>query len=173
MDVIIEFGKILLPAAAVLYGMYLVIKSFTQQELGKMSMDLRNKNREVTLPIRLQAYERLCLFLERITPNNLVLRLNDSKFSAKQFQQVLLKEVREEYNHNLSQQVYVSDHTWILLKKAMEEVIALINQSASGMTEDAKSVDLAKRIFERVVEQNVDPTSVALIEIKNEARKLF
>ena len=173
MEVIIEFGKILLPAAAVLYGMYLVVKSFAHQELSKLSMDLRNKNREVTLPIRLQAYERLCLFLERITPNNLVLRLNDSKYSAKQFQQVLLKEVREEYNHNLSQQVYVSDHSWNLTKKAMEEVIALINQSASGMTDDAKSVDLAKRVFERVMEHNADPTTGALTEIKNEARKLF
>jgi len=73
MTTLLEFAKLLIPAAAVLYGMYLVVKSFVQKELDKAEIDIRSKNTAVILPLRLQAYERISLLLERIAPNNLSL----------------------------------------------------------------------------------------------------
>ncbi len=173
MEVLLEFAKLLIPAAAVLYGMYLVVKSFVQKELDKSRIEIKSKNTEVTLPLRLKAYERLSLFLERITPNNLIIRVRDNSFTAPQFQQALLNEIREEFNHNLSQQIYVSDNAWNLVKNAKEEVIALVNKSSKDLNPDQNSLVLAKRIFDTLMERKVDPTAVALSQIKEEVRSLF
>lgn len=173
MDLLLEFAKLLIPAATVLYGMYLVVKSFVQKELDKAQIDIKSKNAEVILPLRLQAYERISLLLERIAPNNLVVRIRDNSFSTGQFHQALVKDIREEYNHNLSQQIYVSDNAWNLVKSAKEEIIAVINQSAEGISADGKSLDLAKRIFEKMLERKADPTTIALSKIKEEVRTLY
>ncbi len=173
MDTVIEFAKLLIPAGAVLYGMYLVVKSFVQKELNQAAIEIRSKNHEVALPMRLQAYERICLFLERIAPNNLVIRLNDSKYSATQFQQVMVQEIREEYNHNLSQQIYISDQAWDLVKNAKEEVIATINQGSQGLPKEAKSLDLARKVFDLMMQKQSDPVTHALVQIKQEVRTLF
>lgn len=173
MEIVIEFAKLILPAAAVLYAMYLTIKSFLEKEMGEKLAAVRTQNASVITPIRLQAYERLCLFLERIMPNNLILRLNDSNYSYKEFQQVLIAGVREEFNHNLSQQVYVSDAVWELTRNAMEDVIITINQAAGEMSEKAQSKDLAKKIFEMQVEKKTDPVNTALAALKQEIRLNF
>ncbi len=173
MDTVLEFAKLLIPAAAVLYGMYLVVKSFVQKELNQAALELRGKNHEIALPIRLQAYERISLFLERTALNNLVIRLKENTFSAKEFQLVLVNEIREEYNHNMSQQIYISDQAWELVKNVKEETIACINQAGQGLPEDAKSVDLVKQIFEALMKKQTDPATHALLQIKQEVRTLF
>lgn len=173
MEIIIEFIKIFIPAAAVLYGMYLTVKSFVNKELEKKVVDLKMKNSETILPIRLQAYERMCLFLERIAPNNLIIRLNDSSYSAKQFQQILLSDIREEFNHNLSQQLYMGDESWRLVKITKEEVIMTINRAADGLPANAKSIDLAKKIFEHWESRAHDSITIALSHLKNEIREVF
>ncbi|HSZ26338.1 MAG TPA: hypothetical protein VK766_11480, partial [Cytophagaceae bacterium] len=146
MEIIGDFLKILLPAAAVMYGMFLTVKSFLNKDLEKRLVDIRIKNNELVLPIRLQAYERMALFLERISPHNLILRVNDPAYNVIQLHQRMLMEIREEYNHNLSQQVYMSDQAWGLVKTSMEEVIAVINKSTINIPPDAKGIELAKMV---------------------------
>nr|WKN39043.1 hypothetical protein K4G66_10050 [Tunicatimonas sp. TK19036] len=172
-SVIIEFIKILLPAAAVLYAMYLTVKSFLNKEISQRMADVKLKGIETTLPIRLQAYERLSLLLERITPSNLILRLNDSNYSAKEFQQILTFHVREEYNHNLSQQIYVGDQVWQFTTQAVEDVIATINNAADGLPAEARSIDLAKKALEIQSQKEVSPIEQALTEVKKEVKLLF
>jgi hypothetical protein len=174
MEIIIaDFVKILLPAAAVLYGMYLTVKSFLNKDFEKKLIDIKIKTNEQVLPLRLQAYERMCLFLERITPHNLVVRANDPAYTVGQFQQKLLSEIREEYNHNLSQQIYMSDQSWGLIKNSMEEIISVINKAAIEVPSDARGIELAKMIFENLVQKPDDPTSKALKFLKNEIRQVF
>lgn len=173
MEIIIEFAKLILPAAAVLYAMYLTVKSFLDKEIADKMANLKTQNGSIITPIRLQAYERLCLFLERIMPNNLVLRLNDSAYSAKEFQQILIANVREEFNHNLSQQVYVSNEVWGLTRNAMEDVIMTINKASDGMAEDARSTDLGKKIFDIHMNKKNDPVNHALSVLKQEVRLNF
>lgn len=173
MEILVELAKLIIPAAIVLYGMYLTVRSFTTKELEKAMLDHKMKSRDTVLPIRLQAYERMCLFLERISPNNLVVRLNDSAYNAKQFQQILLAEIRNEYNHNLSQQVYMSDEAWDVVKNAKEAVITAINQAGEELSEEAKGVALAKKVFEKMLEKEQDPIGHALVLVKNEIRQVF
>lgn len=173
MEILIEFGKILLPAAAVLYAMYLIVKSFLDKELEKQALQVRGKSIETVLPNRLHAYERICLFLERISPNNLVVRLNNGDYTAREFQHIMLQEVREEYNHNVSQQVYMSDEVWDLVKTAKEELIVSINEAAMGLDESATGLDLSKGLFDATVSRDFDPIQKALLAVKAEIRTTF
>lgn len=173
MEAIIEFGKILLPAAAVMYAMYLTIKSFVNKELEKYRMEIRGKSIETVLPNRLHAYERVCLFLERISPDNLVVRLNNGEYTAREFQQILLNEIREEYNHNVSQQLYMSNEVWEMVKNAKENLIVAVNEATYELPETATSVDLSKLIFEKIMSNESDFIQTALYAVKNEIRETF
>jgi hypothetical protein len=173
MEVLGDFLKIVLPAAAVMYAMFLTVRSFLNKDFEKKLVEIRIKNNELILPIRLQAYERIALFLERISPHNLIMRVNDPAYNVAQLHQRMLMEIREEFNHNLSQQVYMTDQAWGLVKNSVEEVIAIINKSSSGIPPDARGIELAKMVFENLVQRNEDPVSKALKFIKAEIQQVF
>ena len=173
MESLIEFGKILLPAALVLYAMYLGVKVMIAKQLTQEEMELQQKNIAITLPIRLQAYERMSLFLERIDPNNLVIRINQPELDARVFHQMLLKEIRDEYNHNVSQQVYMSNAVWQEIKTAKEDLITAINATAGNLPDDSTSMDLARSLFEYLMNKEVDPIEHALKSLKEEISKTY
>ena len=173
MEPLIEFGKIVLPALLVLYAVYLLVRTFIHKEIELKKLEVRGRSIETILPNRLQAYERITLFLERMAPQNLLVRLNTSNMPAKEFHQLLLGEIRNEYNHNVSQQVYMSEEVWNMVKNAKEDLIVTINEAASHMTIDSTSLDLAKRIFEHSVNKSVDPLGHALSELKREIQRTF
>jgi len=173
MDAVIEFIKILVPASLVLYGAYLLVAKFIQREIELKKLEVRSRSIESILPNRLQAYERMTLFLERISPQNLLVRLNAPGLPAREFHQLLLSEIRNEYNHNASQQVYMSEEVWSLIKNAKEDLIVAINDSASEMKMEATSLDLSKKIFEKSVNKSVDPIAHALTELKKEIQRTF
>lgn len=153
--------------------MYLTIKSFISRELSKKEVDLKIKTMETVLPIRLQAYERMVLYLERISPHNIVVRVNDHGFNVADLRMRLLHDIREELNHNLSQQLYMSEELWTQVKTATEEVIAVVNQAASNLDQEAKSIELAKAIFDRMAAMKQDPIEIALSKAKEEIQKIF
>ncbi len=173
MDALIEYGKILLPASLVLYAVYLMVRSFITKEIELKKLEIRTRSIETILPNRLQAYERMCLFLERISPPNMLLRLNNPGYSAREFHKLLLDEVRNEYNHNVSQQIYMSEEVWSMIKNAKEDLTILINEASSGMEGEATSLDLARRIFELTLEKKVEPIGHALSELKKEIQQTF
>jgi hypothetical protein len=173
MDALIEFGKILIPASVVLYAAFLLVRSFIQKDIDLKKLEIRGRSIETVLPNRLHAYERMTLFLERMSPQNLLVRLNTGSIHAKEFQQLLLAEVRNEYNHNVSQQVYISEEVWELIKNAKEDLIVSINDAASEMGDEASSMDLSKKIIEKTLGKAVDPLAHALSELKREVQRIF
>ncbi|MEM9326721.1 MAG: hypothetical protein AAGA85_13740 [Bacteroidota bacterium] len=173
MEELIDLAKILAPAALVLYLAYLLVRSFLNNQLEEIRQRMTQKGQEVAMPIRLQAYERVCLLLERVAPDNLIPRLNNSEYTAGQFRQILLTEVREEFNHNLSQQVYMSDEAWSYVKSAVEDTLSMINEAGNNVESDEKSLALAKKIFDLSIERKPDMHTTALLFVKDEARKLF
>jgi hypothetical protein len=173
MEIVTDLLKILLPSALVLYAMYLTMTAFLKKQFEEKQLEQRRKQVEVALPIRLQAYERMCLFLERISPNNLIVRMNGSATRAIEFQQILMQEVREEFNHNLSQQVYMSHEAWEQIRGAQQEVITLINQAAVEVAPDATPLELSKKIFEKIIQENRNPTANALKLVKEEIQREF
>lgn len=168
-----SFIVVMLLGGIVTFGMYLTITTVASKVFDKQKYDLRFKNTEITLPLRLQAYERMCLYLERITPNNLLLRLVPGVQTALELQQVLLFEIREEFNHNLAQQVYISPEGWEHIANAMNEIVAIINQAAVEVEPQSPSSDLAKKILAQVIQKEVQPTTHALNFIKKEIQSVF
>ncbi|CAD5255282.1 MULTISPECIES: hypothetical protein [Imperialibacter] len=173
MEPLVDLAKIIIPAGLVLYAMYLMVRSFLNKELEKRMLELKMKNTESILPIRLQAYERMCLFLERISPSNLLARLSTGNLTSKELQHVLLKEIRDEFNHNLSQQLYMSDDAWRSIKSAMESVIMIVNQAITEVNPESKSIELAKAVIQRAMQEERDPVEQALSFMKDEIRKVF
>lgn len=173
MEIVYDLLKITIPAALVLYLAYLLVRSFLQKQLDEIAFSVRQKNQEIVVPIRLQAYERVILLLERITPANLLSRLGSSDYNAEEFQQILVHEIRNEFNHNLSQQVYMSDSAWTYVSTAIEQTISLINSSANSLTKDAKGIELARVVLENSAGVESDSPKHAIKFIKEEIQTIF
>lgn len=125
------------------------------------------------ITVTLQAYERMMLFLERINPANLIPRVMTPGVRAGSLQDILLKNIREEYEHNMSQQLYVYSRSWELIKSAKEEVVSLINNSASGLKPDDDGSLLAKEILTAGFKDKVDPVEKAELNLKKDLKDIF
>lgn len=167
------FISIVFPSAAVLVGMYLTVKTFLAKDFEKKLIEMKIKNGEVVTPLRIQAYERIALLLERITPNNLIVMLNQPGMNVAVLHHSLLSQVREEFGHNMAQQVYVSDDVWAHVKSAVNDLNIVINESSKGLDVEAPSVELAKAIFEKYASLPFDPVANAQLKVKAEIRQLF
>jgi hypothetical protein len=187
MEWLVTLIQILFPAAIVLYAMYLTVRSFAQKEIRQLEyerdirlaqtqerkMELAVKNQAEVLPVRLQAYERMILFLERISPAQIVLRLNQDGMNVAVLHYLMLQDIRNEYGHNVSQQMYMSNEAWESIKRAMEETVVLINQSAIGLDEEAPATELAMRILVNVREFDINTSGGAIEFLKNEVKQNF
>ena len=173
MEELLDLLKYTVPALVVFVACFFILKKFMDNEYRKQLLELRKANQNYTTPLRLQAYERMILFLERVSLNNLVSRVQKRGMSAKQFQSDLIVTVRTEFEHNLSQQIYVSQAAWDTVKLAKEEVIKVINVSATQVKDDATSAELSQKIFEILLKLEVSPTQMAISTIKKEVRQLF
>jgi hypothetical protein len=184
MDLFVEFLKFFLPLAALVLVVWLFLRMFFNREAVQRrteleAIDRRNlltmktENAKVITPLRLQAFERAVLLLERITPDNLVMRMRRTDVGSGEMQGILLKSIRDEYDHNMSQQLYVSDEAWDMVKKAKEEVIQLIYNAGSDIKEGEQGIDLCRHVLERGASYENPPTTMAIKALKSEIKKLF
>jgi len=164
---------VIITVSLLTFGLYLTITSIAKNYFEKQQWDNRRRNSELIVPLRLQAYERMCLFLERITPDNLVVRLSGAAENAAEFHHMLLKEIREEYNHNLAQQLYMSHAAWGNIKKAMHDTVALINRAAEKAGKDASPTEMGRQIFQLIMENDEQATEKALKFLKEEIQAVF
>ena len=142
-------------------------------EQRKQLYEVRKENQKATTPLRLQAYERIVLFLERISPENLVLRVHKPGMSAKLLQANLIITIKTEFEHNVAQQIYISSSSWEVVKKVKEDIIRAINIAADNLDDNATGVELGQKLFEVMSKLEKSPTHVAIGILKNEIRQLF
>lgn len=174
MDIVSELLKIILPASIVFGATYLLIKSFLDNDQKRREMEAKKVSHSTILPLRLQAYERVIIYLERINPNTMVVRVNKQGFSSQQLHMELIKAIKSEYEHNLSQQIYMSYGAWELVKNAKEEILKLVNISATKVAHDAPGNDLAMMILNITSGLGKKlPSDVAIDAIKREVNQVF
>ncbi|HRG58002.1 MAG TPA: hypothetical protein PK323_03540 [Bacteroidia bacterium] len=173
MEDILDIFKYILPSVVTFLAAYFIIKAFLDREYKNKLMDLRMQNHSTITPIRLQAYERMTLFLERIALTQLITRVHKSGMSARLLQNEMVKTIRAEYEHNLSQQIYVTQQCWNSIKTAKEETIRAINIASTKVPDDAAGLDLINVIFELVTKVEKLPTDIALEQLKLEAKQTF
>lgn len=173
LSVFLEIVKYLIPALIVFVITHYQLKSFFDSEYQKRLIDLRFEQTKNIQPLKLQSYERLILLMERMSPESLVMRTYQPGISASQLKMDLIADINTEFNHNISQQLYVSIQCWQMVRVVKEEMINLINTAYTDAGHNAVGLDLSKAIFEQLIKMEEVPTHKALIFIKKEFDLMF
>lgn len=172
-DVIFQIALVLIPAGGVLMTTIYFLRKENDKELRNMQIELKKQRQEFFLPNRVEAYQRAVLLMERIHPNSLVMRLHNPGLPAKAMQAELLKAIRDEYDHNVAQQIFISPSIWEMVKNSKEETIKIINIAGNQMQATSMGLDLAGKIFEIVAEIGELPTEITVKVLKEDLQRLF
>lgn len=171
MNDIVDIAIAVGPAIVVGVIAYYFFNSFVENEDGRRRFLLHRDSQKELLPIRLQAYERLTLFLERISPSQLLLRVKPSEADKDVYERLLVSQIEQEFEHNLSQQIYMSDECWNVIRSAKNGTIQLIRQT--GRNEEVTTADgLRQRLLEDLA-GGPAPSNVALDYLRKEVSGLF
>ena len=173
MEGILEISKYIIPSLVVLLTVWIVLNHFFNNQKEQRLHERQLQSHKKTLPLRLQAYERIILFLERISFENLLIRKDQTHTTVQGFQQHLVSSIRSEYEHNISQQIYVSEEAWKVVRMTKENAIKLVNTASQSLDPDQAAIELSKTILQMQIQASASPTQIALGIIKAEARKLF
>jgi hypothetical protein len=172
MMILFQILLAVIPAAIVFLTTALFLKRQSEKDTRRMQMSKTKKNQNF-LTERLEAYQRAILLLERIHPNSLIMRIHNPSLPSSVFQSELIKAVREEFEHNVTQQLFISIEAWNMLKKAKDETVKIINVAGQQMTDSSMSTDLAGKIFEIVGEVGDLPSEITIDYLKKEFQELF
>jgi hypothetical protein len=168
LEVLTDILKYTLPALIVFFTVHYLFKNFLNQQYRLRDLKFRNNLGKDVRALKLQAYERLILFCERITFENLSYRLVHTDMGVRELQNAMLIAIQQEFEHNITQQIYVSENLWKIIQLAKEQMQAHISQ-ASGQNNG----ELLNNIHASIAHAKADPVSFAKAAIRNEAELLF
>ncbi|MBO3116483.1 hypothetical protein J4050_06975 [Winogradskyella sp. DF17] len=161
----------LLPAAIVGAIAYYFFKQHIENEAGRRRFLLQKDRQKESFPIRLQAYERMALFLERITPSKLLTRVNPTSSNKEDYEALLVASIQQEFEHNLSQQIYLSDDCWTVIIAAKNATIQLIRKA--NMNEKTDSANKLREVILTELMETSAPSNAALSFIKKEVGEMW
>ena len=170
-DKIIELGFYTLPALITGAVAYYSFQSFITSEENRRKFHLLKENQKQALPLKLQAYERLALFLERINPTKILIRVAPLSDSKVDYQNLLIQHIEQEYEHNLTQQIYVSDECWSMIVTAKNTIIQNIRKTVLN-PEITTSDKLRESILTNMFDSE-SVSSIALGYLKNEVKDIL
>lgn len=174
MSVLLEILKYTIPGLVVFASVYYVLKMYMDQHYQTLALGKKTEAQKIILPIRLQAYERLMLLCDRIQLPNLLLRIRSGQMSVAELKAALMIAVAQEFDHNTSQQLYVSDTLWRILSLAKADTLTMITKAAEGLEPEHSDEMLVQRMF-ALLDQLGENTTVhrAQMAIRTEAGQLF
>ena len=161
----------LLPAVIVALIAYYFFSRYTKNEEGRRRFLLHKDSQATALPLRLQAYERLTLFLERIAPGNLLLRVKPYNDNKDDYEALLLQTINQEFEHNLTQQVYVTEECWNVIRTAKSATVSIIRKTS--MNEKVTTSDKLRETILRDLMDNQAPSDAGLSYIKQEVAEIM
>ena len=168
-----EILKYCVPALCVLLATWLVMHKFYKSEAEKRLWELKRLSQKEISPLRMRAYERLSLLLERTTPEHMLLELSLGEMTILQVQQHLMRTIRMEYDHNLSQQIYVSNQVWDAIIASRDQMVAFINTMAQQMPPESNALDYAKVLITAYSSNGQTAIDQAMQLLRTEARSLL
>lgn len=171
MDTFLEILKYCIPALIVVLAVWVILRRLLAENENRRDFELRMQVVKHSLPTQLAAYERLTLLIERTKPQSMLNRLSLNGLSVPQLQQMLLQMVRDEFEHNAAQQIYVSQNAWSLIQQSRESLIQLINTVATKMN-GANVILFSNALIEIYGSQSQTPSDVALANLNQEVKKI-
>ena len=169
----IEVLKYCIPALIVLLATWIVMHKLFNNEQQKREWELKRASQKEISPIRLRAYERLALMLERTQPEHMLMDLEVATMTVQQVQQRLLQTIRLEFDHNMSQQIYVSESVWEQIMVARGQMMAFVTAMAVQLPPESTSLDYAKVLLTAYSTNGETANEKALRALKEEAAKLI
>lgn len=163
---IIELLSYTIPALITGVVAYYFFDAHLKNDELRRKYRLMQQAQQQALPLRLQAYERLSLFLERISPANLLIRISPLSDDKNQYENLLINMIDQEFEHNLTQQIYVTNEAWTIIRTAKNATIQIIRKT--NMSERVTSADKLRETILNDLLENQPPSSVALNYLKNE-----
>jgi hypothetical protein len=173
METLADILKITLPALIVFLTAWLVLQTMIKNDQNKRKQELILQNSRTVTPIKLQAYERIVLFLERISLESLLLRVSVQDMTAQQLHSAMLNAIRSEFEHNLSQQIYMSQQAWEIVRNARSNMIKIINSEVEKLPPDSSAMALSKKLLEKIIELEQEPTRAAIDYVKAEIGRMI
>jgi hypothetical protein len=173
MEYLLDIIKIVIPALLVFLTSWILLSNMIRNDREKRRQEIVLQGARTVMPIKLQAYERVVLFLERISLESLLIRVSTPDMTATQLQSALTATIRGEFEHNLSQQIYMSPQAWEVVRNARSNTIKIINNEAEKIKEDAPGIELSRQILSRVMELDQEPTKAAIDYIKGEVGRMI
>jgi hypothetical protein len=168
---IISYVAYLLPAIVVGLVAYYFFKGHTANEEGRRRYLIQKEAQNKIIPMRLQAYERITLFLERIDPNKLLIRVKPFSDELSKYEELLIRNIEQEFEHNLTQQIYLTSECWNLVNAAKNATIHIIRQGA--MHEKNNTADTMREWLLRNFMEEITPSQKALVYVRKEVSELF
>lgn len=162
-----------IPGLLVLMAVFMLVKRFLDRDYKLRLLDAKVAMQKNSMPIKLQAYERMVLFLERISPNHLLVRTHRAGVTASQLHADLLATIRAEFEHNLSQQIYVSSEAWEMVKNAKEDSLKQLNNAYALAGQNGTGMQLSSLVIDQVIKNENFPTQKAIDFLKAEAKQLL
>jgi hypothetical protein len=173
MEALTDILKISIPALIVFFTSWVLLRNMIRNDQDKRKQELILQNSRTVTPIKLQAYERIVLFLERISLESLLVRVSLSDMTAAQLHSTLLSTIRSEFEHNLSQQIYMSQQAWEVVRNARSNMIKIINSEAEKMQANSSGMAFSRQLLEKIMELEQEPTRAAIDFIKCEIGRLI
>jgi hypothetical protein len=171
--IVLEIIKYSVPALIVFLTVYFILKKYMDNQLQLMAMQNRSKRTDQLVVSKLQAYERLMMFCERIAVPNLIYRLKTNQSNARMLENSLLIGIQQEFDHNLSQQIYVSEQLWKIIQLSKDQLINYIMEQGSMLGEKASGEDLSRQLLNNLPSGDKDPVAKAKQAIRTETSILF
>lgn len=173
LDYLFELFKIIIPSIAVVVTVQIMLKNHFDDVKTRDRLAMSRENKKDLRPLQMQAYERIILFLERLQLDNLMMRMQKPNMTSRALHTAMLRAIRQEYEHNMTQQLYISPEAWKLTLMAKEEMIKLINLSASNLPAEATAMDLGTQMMNVLSKLDKIPVDVAINGVKQEFQSKF
>ena len=170
---LLEIVKFTLAGIGIVYVAFYLLKPYLDRAEKVQMVELKKTIANQTLPLRLQAYERIVLFIERVNPANMLIRLHGEASSAAELHALVVSELRSEYQHNISQQIYVTARTWTLVKRVKDDTLSVINNAVKALPENASALDLSKTVLAHLSHLQDNPYDIATNMIREDIEQLF
>jgi hypothetical protein len=169
----LDIVKYTIAGIGIVWIAFYLVKPYLDRDEKLQLLDFRKSMSSQTVPLRLQAYERLVLFIERINPANMLIRLNATAYGAQELQSLIAEDIRSEYQHNITQQIYVSSRAWAVLKHVKDDTLNIVNNAVKSLPGDASGLDLSKTILGYLAQLEDDPYEVATARLRKDLEELF
>ena len=168
---IIEILAYTLPSIITGSVAYFLFNSYFKDQQNTRRWLLQKEVQKEALPLRLQAYERMSLYLERINPTKLLIRIAPISNDKNDYENLIIAHVEQEFEHNLTQQIYMSDECWTIIVTAKNATIQMIRKA--NMSDRVDNADKLREVVLSDLMEKQSPSNAALAYIKNEVGQLW